>query len=275
MPSTLEFPGLPIPVFTVGPPLAPKIKHDDGHLGAFRSRRPTAADYAELTKWVARLEVGEAIQGVPFLPKSDLPDALAAYRHFLFGKGKARTVSYESYIRNDPSGEITLHNASTHAQLAAEQLLLSLQSSGKYAFDMSSSAIQCGLDPEESAWGELYPYPQTENWQKTIGAHCLWLSARVSSAGTPTGANMTMYLTLHVEDRYNFNPGDSDIATGIPDEANGRFELAGLGTQYMNYASVTRILRWTLLSSQRTTAMDNYASRLRRPADSRRLRNRL
>jgi hypothetical protein len=86
MPSTFEFPGLPIPVFTIGPPLAPKIKHDDGHLGVFPSRRPTAADYAELTRWVARLEVGEAVQGVPFLPKSDLPDALAAYRHFCSAK---------------------------------------------------------------------------------------------------------------------------------------------------------------------------------------------
>jgi hypothetical protein len=139
---------------------------------------------------------------------------------------------------------------------------------------MTSNAIQCGLDPEESAWGELYPYPKTENWQKTIGAHYLWLSAQVALAGTPAGTNITMYLTLHVEDRYNFNPGDSDIATGIPDEANGRFELAGLGTQYMNFASITRMLRWTLLSSQRATSMDNYAGRLRRPADNRRLRNR-
>jgi hypothetical protein len=268
MPSTLEFPGLPIPVFTIGPPLAPKIEHDNGHLGAFPARRPTAADYAELTRWVARLEVGEAIQGVPFLPKNDLPDALAAYRHFLFGKGKARTLSYERYISSDPSGEITLHNASAHAQLAAEQLFLSVQAAGKFAFDMTSRPIHCGLDPEESAWGELYPYPQTENWQKTIGAHYLWLSARVNGAGTPTCTNMTMYLTLHVEDRYNFNPG-------IPDEANGRFELAGLGTQYTNYALVARMVRWTLLSSQRTTAMDNYAGRLRRPAGNRRLRNRL
>lgn len=51
-------------------------------------------------------------------------------------------------------------------------------------------------------------------------------------------------ITIHAEDRYNFNPGAKDIATGIPDSANGRFELCGLAHQYMNYGRVTRSASW-------------------------------
>jgi hypothetical protein len=189
--STLEIVGLAIPVFRVGPPQRPPIKHDDGFLGRFPRRQPTAADYAELSGWIARLEAGEAIQGIPFLPKNDLPDALAAYRHFLFGKGRDRTFSYERYVEHDPSGKVTLGSAITQAKLAAEELF--------------------------------------------------WLRR------------------------------------SKPDEANGKFELTGLGHQYTNYSTLSRMVRWTALSHERTRSQVtvNAGSRPRRPADNRRLRNRL
>jgi hypothetical protein len=51
-------------------------------------------------------------------------------------------------------------------------------------------------------------------------------------------------LTIHVEDRYNFNPDEKDISTGIPDWENGQFEIAGLAKQYMNFATVIRHTKW-------------------------------
>lgn len=39
--------------------------------------------------------------------------------------------------------------------------------------------------------------------------------------------------------------GDSDIATGIPDSDNGRFEITGLGHQYDNLSTLRRVLTWT------------------------------
>jgi hypothetical protein len=36
-------------------------------------------------------------------------------------------------------------------------------------------------------------------------------------------------MTLHAEDPCNFNVGDDDTATGIPDSDNGRFEVTGSG----------------------------------------------
>ncbi len=41
-------------------------------------------------------------------------------------------------------------------------------------------------------------------------------------------------MTIHAEDRYNFNPGAADIATGAPDSANGRFEITGLGHEFLS-----------------------------------------
>jgi len=270
---------MPIPVFTVGPPQRPRIVHDDGFLGRFPPRRPTANDYAELTKWIGRLEVGEAIQGLPFLPKNDLPDALAAYRHFLFGHGKDRTFSYERYVQNDDSGRETLKNATFQAQMGAEELWAarSRRRPGAVTFQMTSTIIPCGADPEESPWGDLYPYPATENWQKAIGAHYLWLSAQVAAVPSGLQTRMVMHLIGHAEDRYNFNPDNADIATGIPDDDNGRFELAGLGHQYTNYSTINRVVRWTarLASVQEGVFSESSAGRQRRPTDNRRLRNRL
>jgi hypothetical protein len=275
--STFDFVGMPIPVFRVGPPQRPAIKHDDGHLGRFPRRQATAADRVELTKWIGRLELGEAIQGVPFLPKNDLPDALAAYRHFLFGKGQDRTFSYERYVQNDPSGKVTVSNAVVQAKLAAEALFAGRRSrADQWTFNMVSSAIPCGADSEESPWVELYPYPETENWQKAIGAHFLWVSAQVTATGTGLHPTLTMHISVHAEDRYNFNPGDSDISTGIPDEANGKFELAGLGHQYTNYSTLTRMLRWTAMSPEILAGIiRGKPGRQRKPNDNRRLRNRL
>jgi hypothetical protein len=236
-------------------------------------------DRAELRKWIGRLEIGEAVQGIPFLPKNDLPDALAAYRHFLFGKGQDRTFSYERYVKNDDSGAVTLANAILQAQLAAEDLFTQRRANPKgWNFDMTSTAIPCGADSEESPWGELYPYPATENWQKAIGAHQIWLSATVTGTDVGPNTSMSMFLTVHAEDRYNFNPGDADIATGIPDEANGKFELAGLGHQYTNYSTLTRMVRWNSLKSDSTSSrglVTGTPGRPRGPADNRRLRNRL
>ena len=75
---------------------------------------------------------------------------------------------------------------------------------------------------------EKYPYPVTENWQKTIGAHVVWVEAHVQI--TIDAANRRQFvvdMTLHGEDEYNFNPGGKDIKTGIPDSDNGRLRANG------------------------------------------------
>lgn len=181
---------------------------------------------------------------------------------------------FVAYVNGDPSGRTTLANAITDARAGAEQLYdANFAGQSNVRFQMTSSGLTAGTS------NPAFPYPRTENWQKAIGAHNFWISADVEAATIQPGdlQRFTMQLTLHVEDRYNFNPGAHDIATGIPDSENGTFEITGLAHQYMNYSTLRRSLEWT--------AVDGYAGALqvspqdpgrqRQPADNLRIRNRL
>jgi hypothetical protein len=243
----------------------PPIAHDNGHL-RMGKRSATAGDYASLAKWNAMLEVGEGL-------RPDLTDALAAYRHFLEGKGKPRNFSYERYTMSDASGQETLRNAILDFQNAALDLW---EANGKpYQFPVTGPAIPCGANPKAFPYlSRFFPYPATENWQKAIGAHTIWLSGEVKAwPGSTTVFEAVMI--LHAEDRYNFNPGDADIATGIEDSENGKFERTGLAHQYDNLATLQRYLKWTGLDLGVELSSRPHTTRLRQPANNRRVQNRL
>lgn len=93
-----------------------------------------------------------------------------------------------------------------------------------------------------------YPYPATENWQKAIGAHFIWIDGEATVNVNPAGKirSFAIEMTLRMEDMYNFNPGAKDIATGTPDADNGRFEVTGLGREYLNTAVLMRSLSLNL-----------------------------
>ncbi len=241
--------------FHIGPPTPPTINHDNGFLDSFPRRSPELGDYLALAKWRLMLEGSEAL-------RPDLVDANAAYRHFLDGNGADRTFSYERFVENDPSGAIILNNLIADAQQHVEIL-----SDGRTQFSITSDAYAIGSDPR-------FPYPETENWQKTIGAHHVWTSADVTVSGTPPNRTYTMVMTIHAEDRYNFNPNQQDIATGIPDSENGTFEITGLAHQYMNRATLERTITWQEGDAANAVITDSDTSRNRPPEDNRRLRNR-
>lgn len=253
--------------YTVGAPVRPTIKHDDGFL-AFGRRAPTTTDRLKLLKWTAKLEAGEAL-------RPGLTDALAAYRHFLNGKGKDRTFSYERFVVNDESGAVILKNAIADLQAGVVKLWLANQA--LVSFQVTGTAIPCG-----GPSSVRFPYPATENWQKTIGAHYIWLSAEVAViAGSPRGPlghtapRFSAFVTLHAEDRYNFNPGAADIATGIPDSDNGIFEVTGLAHQYDQFATLWKGIWWEDLQLLSCTATSGSTERHRQPTSNRRLRNRI
>lgn len=83
-----------------------------------------------------------------------------------------------------------------------------------------------------------------------------------------------MTMTLHAEDRYNFNPGAQDIATGIPDEDNGIFEITELAHQYDHFSELVRRIQWTGVNPVGFSTSSNH-QRQRQPQDNRRVRNRL
>ncbi|MFN6947247.1 MAG: DUF4157 domain-containing protein [Cytophagaceae bacterium] len=243
--------------FRIGPPSRPSINHDNGFLDVYEPRDPNVFDRMKLMKWRGMLEASEAL-------RPDLVDANAAYRHFLSGNGADRNFSYERYVENDPSGALVLNNAIQYTKIHAQNLCIENATT-----QIVSSAFTTG-----QAGPFVFPYPQTENWQKAIGGHNMWISAGVQCLRENNRYSYSMIITLHIEDRYNFNPGQADIATGIPDSDNGLFEITGLGHQYMNFSTLTRNVAWTSVYDEGGVTSDDQ-SRHRRPSDNRRLRNRL
>ena len=94
-------------------------------------------------------------------------------------------------------------------------------------------------------------------------------------AGSSPVRTYTMTITVHAEDRYNFIPGVADIATGIPDDDNGVFEVTGLAHQYTNYGEMSRTVTWREGEMNNSEISDTDPDRNRRPADNRRIRNQI
>lgn len=225
-------------------PKAPELHHDHGflddgkgNLDPGKREAPTMGDRLSKLKWLAKLEAAEAL-------RPDLVDGTTAYRHFLFGGGATRPFNYERFLRNDSSGKTVLASAIEDLQQGAvehhdKMIGNQCPAPGVQTFHFRSQPLGVGTDGR-------YPYPATENWQKALGAHQLWIEADVevtilASAGAePPLRQFKAEMTIHVEDMYNFNPGAADIATGTPDADNGRFEITGLGHEFLQTASVKR-----------------------------------
>lgn len=257
--------------YTIGPPVHPTIYHDNGFLDKYAPQSPTWSVRLKYAEWKMALELVEADQHTGVTHYSNLSDAIGAYRHFLEGTGSDRTFSYERYVANDPSGQTTLSNAIEDAEEGASQLYHANYAGRSATFPMTGTKISCG-----SPGSRRFPYPATENWQKAIGAHEIWLSADVTvTVPTAPGGDprFEMRFTLHAEDRYNFNPDNADITTGIPDAANGQFEVTGLARQYTNYSTLQRTVGWTEIAAPTVSGIPSH--RQRQPSDNRRVRNRM
>ncbi len=229
--------------YRMGPPARPAIKFDNGFLDKFSKRTPTSSDYLALAKWKLKLEAAERL-------RPDLAEGCAAYRHFLEGHGRKRWFSYEKYVLNDTSGRTTLANAMLDIQDGVEEIW---ESNKKLTyFSLTGGQISCS-----GGKNSMFPYPATENWQKAIGGHIIWLSGNVVVTENKGETWFRLDMTLHAEDRYNFNPTQKDIVTGIPDKDNGIFELTSLGKQYDHTSTLKRTIKWkygTLAKAGSSTA---------------------
>ena len=177
----------------------------------------TIGDYLNWAKW--RTILG----GARFI--GHLEDATIMYQHYLEGSGTPMTVDYHKAYREDSGIAISVRNAVREAQKAAENLA----ASGGAEFQMSSDA------------GGVDMYPTTENWQKALGGHSLWGEASVYNCNE----RFSMAITIHVLDKYNFNKGAADIATGAPDNENGRFEVLGWAKSFEIRGTLPIAVEWT------------------------------
>lgn len=234
---------MPIGTYIEGPPTPPPIRHDNGCFeNGDLPRAPTMIDRGTF--------VAGRVGSLGYCSwKDNLADGCAAYDHFLHGNGADRWFSYERFAADDDAGRSVVENAVFEAIAAAIQVYqrdVAPRGDRSFSFTQTDS-IPVGAKVTAFPHAASYPYPRTENWQKAIGAHQVWISGDVTVEPGGGGAGIdlfTMDMVLHAEDRYNFNPGQADISTGLADSLNCRLELSGIGQQYMHRAELRRRVQW-------------------------------
>ncbi len=203
------------------------LEGKDGKIDTSKKRDPEIADYIAYMKWDAKVSAAEIL-------RLDLVDATRAYRNFLSGRGMQLGFDYEKFVKDDKAGKTVVESAIEDTIAAALEIS---DKTGKTGFLIQSNEIKVGdhFNPNSR-----YPYPGTENWQKAIGGHSIWLEADIKVALSGGSRHFDILLILRAEDRYNFNPGNADIATGIADEENGRLEVTGLGKEFDSFSTLKR-----------------------------------
>jgi RHS repeat-associated protein len=201
--------------YHIGSPTEPPMSFDDDFVFD-PNAHATLKDYRSIVYWEGML-----VGGAAFRP--DLEDAIQAYRHYLGGSGSDMEINYPKAYREDQNIQAGVMAEIGAAQADAERL----SASGGPRFTMTGDADRIG-------------HPATENWQKTIGQHYVWGSAEVEACGN----SFSMTITIHEKDRYNFNRGSRDIATGKKDDLNGRFATLGWAKSFITNGRVVKRVTW-------------------------------
>ncbi|NUP15658.1 MAG: DNRLRE domain-containing protein [Streptomyces sp.] len=191
-------------------------------------------DYKNWNLWGIKKNGGMLLSALGFYSDGALDDAVPLYSHYRTGLGTDQEVNYREGYYEDSGIRTSVDDEIARAQQAAEKLSVLL---GTDTFDMTG-----GLHGVKE-------YPTTENWQKAIGDHKVWGSADV----TRDGDQMTMTITVHALDQYDFNAGASDIASGTPDDVNGRFATLGWAAPFLVRGTFTRNVTWTVGQAGTTT----------------------
>lgn len=119
-PEFYEPPGQPgRSKFVLGDPTRPPLKWDED-FPYDPNATPTWEDRPAWLRWKAMLKGGDVL-------RSDLDDALSAYRHYMDGSGDPLTVNYETVnyeeaYREDPAIRRIVDSEISSAQQAAERL---------------------------------------------------------------------------------------------------------------------------------------------------------
>lgn len=210
-------PDISVDGYKQGSPERPDISWDSD-FSYNPEAKPELGDYASWKKW------GVMLSGATLL-RPDLDDALDFYSHYRENTDEARVFDYEEAMTEDTNIAFNINQEITRTAAAVDKMTAGREG--------QSFAITGEAHSAKS-------YPKTENWQKTIGAYYQWSSANV----TIKDGMVTMEITVHAEDKYNFNRGQYDIATDTPDNVNGRFEELGWAKGFETSGSVTRTISW-------------------------------
>ncbi len=207
--------GGPVDGYDFGDPTRPDIEWDEGFV--YDSKEAGWRDHLAKAEWMAKLHGGRLIA-------TDLDDATAMYAHYWDNDGEPIRFDYEEGYREDANIRRSVEVEVGRTAAAVDAMVRA----GNTDFRVTG-------DPHPNA-----AYPETENWQKTIGGYQQWSTADVSVEN----GMVTMEVTVHAEDYYNFNPHQSDIATGAGDDENGRFTEIGWARPFPSSGDLTRTVTW-------------------------------
>lgn len=205
--------------YRIGSPTEPPMTFDEDFVYD-PNKKATAEDRWQWVRWGAGLHLyGELWRG------SELEDATRAYARYRSGTGTDLEINYPKAYREDTNVRNGVDKEIAAAQRDAERRA----TTGGARFTMTGDAERLGD-------------PTTENWQKTIGKHYIWGHADVEACGD----QFTMTINSHEKDRYNFNRGAADIATGLPDNANGGFAILGWAKSFITNGKVVKKVTWKM-----------------------------
>jgi hypothetical protein len=206
--------------YHVGPPERPKFHWDDDFPFESKMGDETFDDRIQWMKWESMMRGAQ-------LTRPDLDDSVALYEHYRDASGTAATIDYEEGYKEDPAIRSNVDTSVQEAQFAARRLIENGNSN--FSFTGPDSPIPDG------------GYPETENWQKTLGGYRQWSHGDVT---VDESGHVRMVVTVNAEDHYNFNASQKDIASGAPDDANGRFSELGWAQGFDVSGTVTRVVEW-------------------------------
>ncbi len=224
------------------------IEHDNDFRHGSKKGQETMKDRANWAKWKLALEAARA---------AGHKDSAACFEHFRDNSGTPMTIDYEkgyrddAGIRNHVNGEI---NGSLQAANEAVK-------AGKTDITLHSPIHSTEYDGT---------YPQTENWQRTIGGHSTFTETDIKVEGDTVIATVT----VHAKDRWNFNNDSSDSSSGVADADNGRFEELGWAQSFDTSGSMTQTYTWkvgeeppTLPTNTTENVSEIKLGKLKRAAD--------
>jgi hypothetical protein len=250
-----HFGSAPLPgaaVFVEGPPRRPDIKHDHGFLDDGNGNIDPKKFEAPTQQDKDLKELWKGILGLSKQRRPELVDANRAYEHFLVdNNGEPLTLRYDGFIKEDTNGKTVLGSAVDDTRTGVLDVFDRkfpgpATTSRRDQLSVTSNAVTVG------GTDLRYPYPATTNWQKAIGGHALWISASADIDSDPAAntRKVAIFFVLHAEDMYNFNPGNTDIETNIPDQQNGRFEITRLGTEFLQTGLALGTINFTITNTK-------------------------
>jgi hypothetical protein len=186
------------------------------------SEKPTAGDRLQWAKWgvagrfgnLASIGIGE--------------EALASYRHYRSNTGTDYKIDLSRYFMTDYSGTTMSFNI---YQLLTNNATSLLPYPG--VRDFHTTVTTAGIE------SKLFPYPASENYQKAIGGFRFNIIGTITATQINNNLVYKISYTIHLADRYNFDRGKSDIASGTPDAVNGRFAVLGWAKAFNTYSTYT------------------------------------